>query len=228
MAKKGGYYPVVRKTTLDAATSGFTAKLLRVDRELSKLNRRLYRETRCYREKIDAPQGFTENYNVFALRNTWDLKKAVQLAKKAYDDNVAKEKDHLTGNQIARWQDFRIDSGLGATTDELRSELWPNTFIAGAPRTAGEFELSRVVDGAGNTRTFTWGIPTAAQFGVLDEFKKAGQAQSDPEDLSLGAYNDLDTAVDGSILLDLQDRGNFPPYQVETCLLYTSPSPRDS
>ena len=216
MAKKGGYYPVVRKTTLDAATSGFTAKLLRVDRELSKLNRRLYRESRCYRVKIDAPQGFENNYNVFALRNSWDLKKALQLAKSSYDANVSQEKAHLTGNQMARWQDFRTNTGLEGSSDELRSELWPIGFVAGAAQTAGQFVTTSVVDGSGSTREFTWGTPSGAEFGILHEFQKAGRAQSAPEDLSLGAYNDLDTTVDGGILLDLQTDGNAPPYAEES------------
>ena len=212
---KAKHYPVVLGTDLDDVATTSTTKILRVDRELSKLNHRLYRMCRYYQVKIDMiPTDSADSaVNVFVLRDDWALQKAVQMAFAQYNDNTKEERAKLGKNQLARWQDFRIDDGLAAVggVDELVGRMYTPA-VAGTNFTAGEFELSKVVDAAGTTRTFTFGTGTATEFSVLAEYDASANQQTEPDSTTAGAYNDLDDESDAANVTALQNDGNLPPY----------------
>ena len=92
MAKQ---YPVTRKMEI-VEVSGQANVQLRVDRELSKMNRRLYREGRNYSVKLDlnpqqaSPGSFVE---IFVLKDTWFIHKAWQKAFQEYLNATALQSD---------------------------------------------------------------------------------------------------------------------------------------
>ena len=80
---------------------------------------------------------------------------------------------------------------------------------------AGEFINSQVVDENDAQRTFTWGPGTVTEYGILEEYDKAGNAQASPESLvpgSAGPYAGIDSNVDGAMFTNLEAIGNEPPY----------------
>lgn len=215
--KKTSHYPVVLGTDLDDVATTGTNKILRVDRELSKQNHRLYRMARYYQVKIDmAPIDVADqNVGVYVLADSWTLQQAVKMAWKQYQENTSEERAKLAGGQLARWADFRVDDGVeigGAAPDEMVSRRYTEA-IGGANYTAGEFELAKVVDSAGTTRTFTLSnTPTATEFGILNEYDASGNAQNIPSSNVTGAYNALDDESDQANVTNLQEDGDLPPY----------------
>lgn len=211
--KKSGHYPVVRGSELSSSTNTSTTKILRVDRELSKNNNRLYRMARYYQVKLDMRAAGTDTQiDVFAIKDTWAVQKAVQMAYAKFMENTAEERDNLGSNMIGRWQDFRIDDGLPGLVDEAVSVQYD---INGAAQLilAGQFDLSTVVDAAGTTRTFTLGTGTGTSYAILQQYDEAGnQSQTPSSTTTLGPYADLESDVDAANTQNLQNHGSLPPY----------------
>lgn len=209
------HYPVVKSSSLANSSGAPQAnRVVLVDRMLSKLNRRLYRQGRFYKVKVDIDTTQGQTIEVFALRDDWAVHKAYQMAFKAYRSNSSEEREALAPGQVARWEDFRVDDGLAGDIVD------PNLHdVAGTPvaMTTGEFELATVTNGAGTRHTFTWGTPGGTEFGLLQEYDKYANAPTSPTDVvgSSGdrmPYGDLDTSVDDNMALDLQQHGDNPPY----------------
>jgi hypothetical protein len=214
------HYPVVLGSELGSTSENTTLRFLQVDRELSKLNRRMYRMGRYYKVKIDCDQNATGNFEVYTLRDDWAVQKAYQMAYKMYLENTSEERERLGAKQIARWEDFRVNHGL--TGNQLVAVLHDVT-TANTLMTGGEFELANVVDATGTTRSFTWGTPTISEYGLLQEYDKAADTQADPSSVpSNGPYENINTDVDSATMDNLQGDGNLPPY-VQTSITSTSP-----
>lgn len=211
-SKKKKHYPVVRSAELSGAAENTALRILQVDQELSKLNRRLYRQGRYYQVKMDIRPLADQLYEVYALRDDWAVQKGFQLAYANYVKNLEDEKANLSKTQLARWRDFRVETG--ATGAAMNVKLHAENG-AGSILTAGEFELANVVDAAGTTRTFTWNnTPSASQYGILLEHDKAGDAQGTPDNLAaVGPYEDIDTGMDAGAFNHLEQDGNDPPYE---------------
>jgi hypothetical protein len=176
------------------------------------MNRRLYREGRYYQLKIDADPDLAGDIEVYTLRDDWAVQKAYQMAYSQYLENTQEERQRLGDQQVARWEDFRVESGVESITDDVRAQYY-NVSLGTDPLTAGEFELSRVVDGAGTERLFTWGSGTATRYSMLAEYDSHGNAQGSPNSApSAGAYEDLTTEIDATTYDNLQADGNLPPY----------------
>ena len=187
-------------------------KILHVDRELSKLNRRLYRSGRNYHVKIDIDHGESaNNFVVLALRDDWAVQKGFQMAYQMYLDNTMEERERLNAEQVSRWEDFRVDHGL--TAQQVVSSLWDET-IAPVALDSGEFTLSTVVDDSNTQRTFTFKpVPLATEFGVLTEYDKTGNAQGSPSSAGAGtAYEALTGEDNPATRQHLQGAANEPPY----------------
>lgn len=211
--KKTSHYPVVLGTDVQELAATSQTKILRVDRELSKLNHRLYRMCRYYNLKIDLePSDSADSrVSVYVLRDDWALQKSVQMAYSQYLENTKEERAKLSKGQLARWADFRIADGLTGPFDELASRMYGFT-LGPTNFTAGEFELSKVVDAAGTTRTFTLGAGTATEYSILSEYDAAGNQQTTPDSTVTGGYNSLDDESDQANVVALQGDGNLPPY----------------
>ena len=83
-SKKGSYYPTVRSSKLAHVLNALNIRILHVDRALSRLNRRLYRQSRYYSVKVDLDNDDVNQYRVFALRDDWAVQKSYRLAREAY------------------------------------------------------------------------------------------------------------------------------------------------
>lgn len=212
--KKSRHYPVVRMASLSPQGAASSTKILLVDRELSKLNRRLYRSGRYYQVKIDIDHNESNhNYVVLALRDDWAVQKAFQTAYQTYLDNTMEERDAMSSNVISRWEDFRTDPGL-AGAQSVVSSLWDET-IAPVALTSGEFTLSQVVDDTDTTRTFTWKpVAGASEFSILSEYDKVSNAQTTPNTAFSGqAYSGLTGEQNDDTVAHLANAANAPPYE---------------
>lgn len=207
---KSRHYPVVRKSPLSSGAAANT--LVDTARNLSVLNRRLYRYGRNYEVKVDVRNDFGGQIEVFALRDDWAVQKSFQMAYQKYLDMTMEERENLSAPQVARWEDFRIRDGLTLAKNDARPVM--HQLGGGATvLNAGEFELSLVVDGNDAQKTFSWGAGAASIYGILEEYDKTGDAQTSPESRTTTApYADATPTNDEAQHDNLQSRGDAPPY----------------
>jgi len=209
-------YPVVRSVGLETPVGPFPHPQVEVNVEqcLSKVNRRLYRHGREYEVKIDLEPQSAQIITVYALSDSWMNERAFKMAYDMYLENSEDERDRLKESNLARWQDFRTQSGFTGQFGQANPVLYDSPSLAGRNAlTAGEFNPTFVVDSAGASKAFTWGAGSAIRYSILEEYDKAGNAQSSPTTTTGDMpYDDLmadDSAVMGSLL---QTSGNAPPY----------------
>lgn len=213
MAKKKAnkHYPVVRGSPISSGAAANT--LVDMARNLSVLNRRLYRYGRNYNVKVDVRHDYAgAAIEVFALRDDWAVQKSFQMAYQKYLDMTMEERENLSSQQVARWEDFRIRDGLTLAKNDARPVM--HQVSGGATvLTAGEFELSLVVDGNDAQKTFSWGAGAASIYGILEEYDKTGDAHLAPESRTTDApYADATPTNDEAQHDNLQSRGDAPPY----------------
>lgn len=214
--RKDEHYPVVRAGRLDYTGPAVTPQIeLNIEQYLSKTNRRLYRQSRCYEVKLDIDAGSTQTYNVFALSDSWMNERALKMAYAMYLENSDAARDRLKEGQIARWEDFRVSSGTGFQTVNPAQYGFPT--LTPVQLTAGEFDLTEVEDAAGNAKFFTWNeFGSANRYSLLQEYDKAGNAQTSPESLTGDMpYDNLMADDSAAMANDLQQRGNNPPYDAD-------------
>jgi len=220
---KADYYPVQRSMDLRSTSTEVDYYILDVGRNLSVQNKRLYRQGKTYVCKVDLQAGHqTAQYDIYALVDTWYVQKAWQLAKATYDKATADERAVMTGQQISRWEDFRIQHGLsGHAGGELVPAPYSNG-LASAADTAGEFADSRITLADGTTtRFFSWGATAGSQLGVLEEYDKSGDTDASPSTTSSNkAYAGTEDGVFESQMDFMSADGNLPPYDA------TSMNPR--
>ena len=212
------YYPVQRTIPMSgtqAANGQIVAGTMVADagRLLSQSNRRLYRYGMNYRIKLDLDvseaiaQGF--NVEVFALRNNWDVQRAFALAKEAYDKAVA---DELDMTNAGRWSDFRVSDGVTGAID-LHPVTIDNATLAETVLASGEHALS-LVDRAGTGVNFSWGLASATNISIRDEWIQSGNTSSEPgTPLTSAPYDGLTADNMSDVeMTGLTNNGNDPPY----------------
>ena len=94
MAKKDqNYYPVQTEMLFQQGT-GTGLQVCEVNRALSGLNRRLYRQNRVYRVKVDMIQPITASnaVDVYRLRNTFMLQRGYELAMESWNESFETQK----------------------------------------------------------------------------------------------------------------------------------------
>lgn len=213
--KESKRYPVQRKMNVGQASPAAANAFGDAGQMLSKVNHRLYRQSRYYEMSvtIDSDNVDGTTVDVYALADTWWTQKALQLAKDAWDASNAEEKEMLNG-RIARWNDFRVSPGV--TLSGGTGELLPVQFDSSIGQlnfTAGEFDYAQVVDQTGTTRTFTWAnAPSASQYDMMAEYEASGNTDTDPTVPATGPYNGLLPNLEAGAAAALQDNGNLPPY----------------
>jgi hypothetical protein len=209
-------YPIIRDYNI-ALQSGPSQPggVVQVDQHLSQLNRRLYRQGRCYTVKVDLQSGLADNtqYTVYALANTWMLKKAWQAAFENYLNQTKEERSTFKGN-LARWNDFRLTlGGAFASTGNLQAGLVePSATETGL--LTGEFLPSRIADDAGTTRFYgIGGSAGGTTFDILAEFDNLGQVDNTPSTATANvAYGATDSDLQDAEVTDVTNVGNAPPY----------------
>ena len=210
MARKNNHFPIVRSGRMDQTGPLLAEVEVNIEQFLSKTNRRLYRQGRVYDVKLDIDADASITYDVFALSDSWMNQRAFKMAYDMYLENSEDERDRLKGQNIARWEDFRVVSG---TDHAQMNPVQYSTLMAPVQLTAGEFALTLVGDAAGIFKNFSWGPATGSRYGMLEEYDKAGDAQSSPA-TSTGdmPYDNLMADDNATVAAALQTRGNEPPY----------------
>ena len=213
--KSTEHYPVVRAGRLDYTGPAVTPQIeLNIEQYLSKTNRRLYRQSRCYSVKLDIDAGATQTYNVYALSDTWMTERALKMGYDMYLENSEAARDRLKNNAIARWEDFRVISGT--QFQQVNPAQFGFPTLTPVQLAAGEFSITEVEDATGQGRVFTWGLGTSTRYSLLEEYDKAGNANRTPT-TSTGdmPYDDLMADDSAAMAEDLQNRGNLPPYDAD-------------
>lgn len=214
MASKN--YPVIRTVGLDSPSGGTPRPQIEVNVEqlLSKANRRLYRHGRKYEVKLDLDAQAPGIYTVYALSDSWMNERAFKMAYNMYLENSEDERDRIKETNVARWEDFRTQSGFTGQFAVANPLLYNGPAYADrVPLTTGEFATTFVVDKAGVSKAFTWGGSSASRYSILGEYDKAGNAQASPV-TSTGdmPYDDLMADDSAALAGMLQTSGNSPPY----------------
>ena len=223
-SSKSKRYPVQRQYRLGFTLPSNTTRVHgALDRDLSRVNHRLYRQSRYYEMKVDIDADLPDGSTVFvyALQDTWMNQKAYQTARAAFEENSAEERNRLSGNAQARWNDFRVASGIATLATDADSAPVGYTdglsVPAGTQYTAGEYVLSEVTDAAGTARTFRWLGSGGNTFNIIDEYDRTGNANAQPSTASTtAAYANLEDEIDANQLEHLSDDGNLPPYSANT------------
>lgn len=216
--KKSNVYPIMRQFPLLIDGSADTNAVIRIDRALSGINHRLYRQSRMYTAKVDldadAPTGTT--VDVWALCDTWWLQKSYRLAYEMFMENSKEERGQLK-TSVSRWNDFRVDTGLGTA---FQKDLMPsgNLIPGGIPQIYGtgsnqEYNMSQVHDVSGVTKTFAFSGSLANTFNIVDEYDVTGNTSDHPTTaLNTVGYDGLSDELDDGQMLHLSNAGNLPPY----------------
>lgn len=210
---KADYYPVQRTVQPASTADAAPIKICDVGKLLSQVNHRLYRQGKTYQVKVDLStnEADTGTYEVFALVDTWYIQKAWQLARATYIEAMADERANMGVDMAARWEDFRVSSGVsgGYNTHSYR---WDNDGT-GAIDSNGSFLTSRVTLPDGSTqRDFTWGPTSGGSLGMLQEYDKMDNTQTNVVSSQM-AYSEIGADVQEAAADDLKVRGNLPPYQ---------------
>ena len=215
------HYPVVRTMPLSEASpfSNVATRAIDCGRILSQANRRLYRQGRYYKVKIDLESDSATKFEVYTLRDDWAIQKGFQLAYAMYLKNSSEEMEALGQNRMARWEDFRVFHGAG-TVNSNYVDVGP-VFSSDSGLTSrelvgqGEFQDTQVVIADGTEKRFTFAESgTASQYSILQEYDKVGNAQGTPNSLvgTAVAYDDIETEMDAAQAGNLETKGNLPPY----------------
>ena len=219
MAKKSSrsgskHYPVHRKLNIRPLTNNSTRMEIRADYELSKANHRLYRQSRVYPCKVDiSPNLVGVTLEVYALSDTWMNCNAYQ---EAYDQFVKNSKEERSQGNDARWNDFRVQSGV--TVDGLLSaggvEDITATWAVGNYYPGGEYLYSEVHDVTGATKRFSWtGTGVATEYNIIDEYDNMANTDATPSNpINTVGYDGLEDEMDDGQKDHLQNDGNNPPY----------------
>jgi len=217
-SNKNDHYPVVRSGRVFRQSPPTAGRVeVNIEQFLSKTNRRLYRQSRNYHVKLDADPDSTQTYNVYALADTWMVEKALKMGYDMYLLRSESARDRLKGNSVARWEDFRVQSGVTAQNLNPMQFNLAGAGFPGVELVDGEFSLTEVIDNAGVTRTFTWDpIPSGGTYSLLDQYDKAGDAQPSPTTVTGDMpYDNLMADDSQAMAFDLQQRGNLPPYDAD-------------
>ena len=210
--RKGEHYPVVRAGRIDYTGPATTPQYeINIEQYLSKVNRRLYRQSRCYDVKLDIDANSSQTYNVFVLNDSWMTERAFKMAFDMYMENSEAARDRLKDNAIARWEDFRVISGTNFQQGNPAQYGLPT--LTPVQLANGEFSITEVEDAAGTSKIFSFGGTTPTKYSILGEYDKAGNAQDAPTTTTGDMpYDSLMADDSAAMAADLQTRGNKPPY----------------
>jgi hypothetical protein len=196
---------------------GSGLQILRTDFGLSGLNRRLYRQNKVYRVKVDVIGGREQTVDVYRLRNTFMLQRGYELAMQEWNKSFEEAAEVVKENVRARWRDFRIDltphvNDVNSLPLNLRSS---GTGVTTQAVVVDEFNTSLSYTPTGASRDF--GIKSDANtFDIITEYNKVGKVQNTPSVATTeAAYEELQTDLNDNMVERLQIEGNSPPYDAD-------------
>lgn len=220
MANKDQKFYPVQNELLFEASAGTGLDICEVNKGLSGLNRRLYRQNRVYRCKVDYITGntFGDSVDVYRLRNTFMLQRGYGLAMEEWNRSYEQADEVTREASIGRWRDFRVASTafLGDTI------LNPLTLRAQGPKVLSdiiqidEWNNAFSYTTAGSSRDF--GLRTDTNtYGIIHEYDKRGNIASSPSSATVeAAYVDLTADLVDAEVENLQTSGNTPPYDADS------------
>jgi len=223
MAKKDQkYYPVNRDLLFEEnqQTAGFA--ICNVAKGLSGTNRRLYRQNRVYRVKVDAvgPSDTFAPIDVYVLKDTFMLQRGYALAMEEWNKSFDEAEEVTRKSSIGRWRDFRIDLRPWTTDTEALPQVLKNSGgkALSTPVIIDEWYNASSYTTAGAHRDFALFEDTDT-FGIIQEFDKKGKVQTSPQTTTTeAAYVDLTADLDNAEVLDLQASGRQPPYDADSSM----------
>jgi hypothetical protein len=219
MAKKDQKFYPVDRDLLFKETSGSGFSVCEVNKALSGANRRLYRQNRVYRVKVNAvgDSGTFNPVDVYVLRDTFMLQRGYSLAMEEWNKSY-EEADEVTREASkARWRDFRIGvKPFGTDTLQIPVVLRPFGAKALADSTIlDEWTESRSYTTDGSSRAFGL-FENSNTYGIIHEFDKKGNVTPNPiAATSEAAYVDLTADLVDAEVTNLQTDGNYPPYDAD-------------
>jgi len=216
---KAKRYAVQRHIEVAPASSTTTDLVVDIPASLSKLNHRLYRQSRVYTAnvRLTGPPELNKSIDIYVLRDTWMLQKAYQMAKDTFDKNMSEEREVV--KNTGRWNDFRINtmfkSGASALNPLQRPQGNPSAISS---LTAGDFSISKVFDESGAQRGFgLFAIPNV-QFNIVEEYDKSANTDASPSSLvgSSVSYDGIDDDLQKLARQHLETSGDSPPYDQDS------------
>lgn len=214
--KETKYYPV-QTDILWSQSVGGGLQILRADYGLSGLNRRLYRQNKVYRVKVDVIGGREQTIDVYRLRNTFMLQRGYELAMQEWNKSYEEAAEVVKENVRARWRDFRIDvtphvNDVNSLPRNLRST---GSGVSTQAVVLDEFSTSLSYTPSGASRDF--GIKSDSNtFDIITEYNKVGKVQDSPTGTTTeAAYEELQTDLNDNMVARLQSEGNNPPYDAD-------------
>jgi len=221
MAKKDQkYYPVNRDLLFreNQQTAGLV--ICDVAKGLSGTNRRLYRQNRVYRCKVDAlgPSDTFRAIDVYVLKDSFMLQQGYSLAMQEWNKSFAEARDVTKEANIGRWRDFRIDLRPSIFDIEANPQMLRNSAnkALASDVVIDEWLKSVSWTTAGSSRDFAL-FEDANTYGIIHEYDKKGLVQGSPTTASTeAAYVDLTADLDNNEVVNLQVNGNLPPYDADS------------
>lgn len=218
MAKKDQkYYPVENKIMFQAKT-GTGLQIIEMNKGLSAINRRLYRQNRVYRVKLDLIGHDPRRVDVYRLKNSFMLHQGYKLAMEEWEKSYENAEDVTRDANIGRWRDFRIATTAYLGDDILDPlQLFPTgPKVLASPATIDEFQNSKSYTTAGAMRDFGLREDTDT-YGIIHEWDKKGNVAASPSSATTeAAYVDLTADLVDAEVENLQTDGNLPPYDADS------------
>jgi hypothetical protein len=214
--KQNKHFPV-QNHILWGAAQGSGLQVLRTDYALSALNRRLYRQNKVYRVKLDVVGNRAQVIDVFRLRDTFMLQRGYELAMEEWNKSYDEAGQVVKDNVRARWRDFRIDpkSHVGDTIVLPRNLRGNGSAAASTNVVVDEYNYSESYTPGGLVRDF--GLKSDSNtFDIIAEYNKVGKVQTEPSVATTeAAYQELQTDLTDDMVENLQEDGNNPPYDAD-------------
>lgn len=190
--------------------------MIQVDKVMSELNHRLYRQHMVYTARVSlGTDAQTNQIDVYALAPTWYVLNSLRTAKRVHDDAMKEERALV---RQARWYDFRIRPDMPLTEVLQPAGLTRTTLgLDAVSNTGSEYLYSEIHDLNGNNKRFQLvGASSAGAFNVFEEYDAMGNVSDSPQTPAPGGYDDVDSDINNANADDLQQRGNAPPYDTDT------------
>lgn len=218
MAKKDQkYYPVSTEIMFEQQL-GSGLQICEINKGLSGINRRLYRQNRVYRVKVDLIGDQPNKVDVFRLKNSFMLHQGYKLAMEEWNKSYAEADEVTRDASIGRWRDFRIDTTafLGDSILNPLSLGAAGPKVLAGPVTIDEWQNSLSYTTAGSSRDFGLREDTNT-YGILQEWDKKGNVSPSPGTATAeAAYVDLTADLVDAEVANLQTDGNLPPYDADS------------
>ncbi len=218
MAKNKLGTAVERSVALNvsSAGSGTGIAMLEMHNIASKLNHRLYRQTRNYRVRLQQTQDANAGRvmtQIFTLPDTWFVRGAIKYAYDTYMQNHADEL--ANGIKFGRWHDFQISpQNPDGSYELLEPILYDGDGFASIAQdepsgAAGTYSTTKAADGTSMGFHCIGNI--ANSYNILREFAEYRNNMK-PDDESTTAvqpYGDLLDLKDAEAMVESGDRAPY-------------------